>query len=214
MARNDGQPRIVAELGRPETPEETAARKAENSRKHRANQTTLNLVFALVACLGIVLYLVLVAVRPDQPAAEAVDYAATANQAQSDASEPLIVPALPPDWRANNASLTGESNDGQTWYVGFVTPKTQFVALNQAIDAPDAWLDDRLGSAKQTGETTIAGITWAVFDRRDQKDAGNFAYSLETTRGSTIILLHGTAEDAEFEALATAVAAELPESAQ
>ena len=54
------QPAIVAELGRPETPEETAARKAENSRKRRANQTAFNLIVATIASLGIVLFLVVV----------------------------------------------------------------------------------------------------------------------------------------------------------
>ena len=62
MARKE--PAIVAELGRPETAEETAQRKAENSRKHRANQTALNLVGATVASLAIVAFLVIVVVRP------------------------------------------------------------------------------------------------------------------------------------------------------
>ena len=69
--KNDGVPErpIVAELGRPETPEETANRKAERSRLHRSNQTALNLVAALIVCLVVVLLIVLVVVRPD-PAEE------------------------------------------------------------------------------------------------------------------------------------------------
>jgi hypothetical protein len=63
-AEKNRQPRIVAELGRPETPEETAARKAENSRKHRENQTLRNLVFALLSSLAVVLVLVLVVGGP------------------------------------------------------------------------------------------------------------------------------------------------------
>ena len=39
-------PRIVAELGRPETPDETASRKAESSRVYRASQNTRNLIVA------------------------------------------------------------------------------------------------------------------------------------------------------------------------
>jgi hypothetical protein len=45
--------RVVAELGRPETPAETAARKAESSRLHRQRQTVNNLVYSLIATLGI-----------------------------------------------------------------------------------------------------------------------------------------------------------------
>jgi hypothetical protein len=38
--------RVVAELGRPETPEETAARKAESSRVYRSSQNFRNLIAA------------------------------------------------------------------------------------------------------------------------------------------------------------------------
>ena len=67
------QPAIVAELGRPETPEETAARKAENSRKRRANQTAFNLIVATIASLGIVLFLVVVVVRPNPEPAPGIE---------------------------------------------------------------------------------------------------------------------------------------------
>ena len=69
-------PREVAELGRPETPEETAARKAENSRKHRQRQTLKNLVLALAASLGVVFIIVLLVPRSDGPIDRDVDVAA------------------------------------------------------------------------------------------------------------------------------------------
>jgi hypothetical protein len=40
--------RVVAELGRPETPEEEAARRAENSRLYRQRKTVNNLVYSLI----------------------------------------------------------------------------------------------------------------------------------------------------------------------
>ena len=40
------QPRVVAELGRPETPDETAARKAASSAAYRSSKTVRNLVVA------------------------------------------------------------------------------------------------------------------------------------------------------------------------
>ena len=76
------QPAIVAELGRPETPEETAARKAENSRKRRANQTAFNLIVATIASLGIVLFLVVVVVRPNPEPAPGIEYVTIAAQSQ------------------------------------------------------------------------------------------------------------------------------------
>jgi hypothetical protein len=72
--------RVVAELGRPETPDETAARKAENSRAHRANQTTRNLLLALLASLAIVLFIVLVVVRPGTNLVKSVNYLTVASR--------------------------------------------------------------------------------------------------------------------------------------
>ena len=199
---------IVAELGRPETREETAARKAETSRKHRANQTMLNLVVALIASLAIVLFLVVVVVRPEPAGVAEVDYLTVAEQAQVDADEPLIAPTLPPGWYANDARFENVA-EVPSWYIGLITPKTQFVALVQGIGANPTWQASVLDGATQTGTTTIDGVEWSVFDNRDSDDPGNFAYSLAATFGESTVLLHGTADDVAFETLASAVAAEV-----
>lgn len=208
------EPRIVAELGRPETPEETAARKAETSRKHRANQTVVNLVLALVACLAIVLVLILVVVRPAQPPRAAIDYAAVAAQEQPGVDEPLAAPTLPPEWTANAASLDTGTDEITTWSVGFITPNSQFIALRQGIGANPTWLAGRLDKLTPTGTETIAGLDWSVYDNRDSRDPGNLAYAMSTTSGSSTFALYGTAETAEFLALATALSADLDGQAQ
>ena len=201
------EPAIVAELGRPETPAETAARKAENSRKHRANQTLFNLVVALVASLAIVLFLVLVVVRPDPGAVTAIDYQAVAADAQGATSEQLVAPALPPGWYANDTRF-GEQSQVSTWYIGLVTPSVQFVALVQGIAANATWQAAQLNEMQPTGTTSINGITWSVYDHRTENSPGNFAYSMSAEIAGSTILLHGTASSAEFELLASAIAAE------
>lgn len=198
---------VVAELGRPETPEETAARKAETSRKHRANQTLLNLVVALAASLAIVVFLVVVVVRPAPAPTGGVDYATVATQAQSETPEPLLSPVLPTGWSANDARFQ-TTEQVPTWYIGFLTPDEQYIGLDQGIGANPTWQAALLDNAKQTGTVTIDGIDWVVYDQRGSSDPGNFAYSLATTRGQSTVLLHGTASDKEFTALATAVAAQ------
>lgn len=201
-------PAIVAELGRPETADETAARKAENSRRHRSSQTVLNLVVALVASLAIVLFLVVVVVRPDPGAPAPVDYRAIAADAQGGTSEPLIAPALPEGWSANNAQF-GTKSGVLDWYIGLVTPSTQFIGLEQGIDANPTWQSQLLGSAKPSGTTTIDGLAWTIYDRRAAQDPGNFAYSMVASSAASTIVLHGTAPTAEFELLAASIAAEI-----
>jgi len=201
-------PRIVAELGRPETPQETADRKAETSRTHRANQTLVNLIVALVASLGIVVFLVTVVVRDPAPRAM-VDFEAVAAQSQSIAEVPLSVPALPPEWTANNAELRVPENDVTTWYIGFITPSEQFIALNQGIESNPTWLAALLEAGRITSTETIDGRSWDVYDNRDSDDPGNLAYAMVTSEGDTTWVLNGTAETQEFRTLATTLSSEI-----
>lgn len=196
-------PAVVAELGRPETPSETADRKAEASRRRRVNQTAFNLVVATVASLLIVLFLVVVVVRPTPAPTDPVDYVAIAAEADGD----LLAPLLPEGWAANNARLAPEG-DVSTWTVGFVTPKQQFIALSQGIAANATWLSASVDAATETGRTSIGGLDWTVYDRRGERDTGNYAYSMSTQLGADLVVLNGTASDAEFQTLAAAIAKE------
>jgi len=202
-------PAVVAELGRPETPEETAARKAENSRKHRANQTLRNLLWSLAASVGLMLLIVIVVVRPDQPPREAVDYSYVASQAQPDVDEPLAVPVLPPEWKSNSAEF-GTAGDGiSTWYVGFITPSDEFVALSQGIEANPTWLSNLLEKHAATGVETIDGVEWTVYDDRDGDDPGNLAYAMVAEAGDSTYAVYGTADDNEFRTFAGSLSSEI-----
>jgi len=201
---------IRADLGRPETPEERAARKAENSRNYRGSKTANNLVIALVVSLAVVLATVLVVVRPDPTAtSESINYSQVAAEAQGGVTTPLIVPTLPPDWTSNRADLTRASDESFTWYIGFLNPDTQYIALEQGINTTPGWFSDTLKDVEQTGTTTIEGIDWKVYNDRATNPTGNFAYSLAATVGGSDIVLHGTASEGSFEVLASAVAGEL-----
>jgi hypothetical protein len=211
--------RIVAELGRPETPDETAARKAENSRAHRANQTTRNLILALLASLAVVLFVVLVVIRPDNTSVKYVNYRSVAASAQPSVSQPLVAPALPATWKSNSAVLKDGDGDGTTWYVGLITPKQQFIAIEEGISTGDTWFGSLLGKAQPTGHATIAGVRWTIYDQRTTADSGNFQYSLTATVAHIHFVLHGSAAGtahvpAEYAQVATGVAQFLTDAGQ
>jgi hypothetical protein len=201
--------RIVAELGRPETPEETAARKAATSKRHRDNQTFSNLIAAVIVCLALVLVMVLVVVRPGLPEREPFDVPAAAAGAQGVVDAPLVVPTLPDGWEANLAELRTGADGISTWYAGYVTPEQQFVSFTQAVDANPTWLATATESAPRTGEREIAGITWTEHDQRAAEDPGNLAYVLTTEQGASTVVIAGTAGDAELQTFAEAVSASL-----
>ncbi|GAA1492057.1 DUF4245 domain-containing protein [Curtobacterium herbarum] len=204
-----GRP-IVAELGRPETAEETWARKDTARRARREHQTAFNLVLALIASLGIVLFLVAVVVRPDQAVDRSVDYRQVAQQADVSGAE-LLVPDLPSSYTSNNAEYqSGSARGVAVWTIGLLTPDEQYIGMHQGIDANDTWVADQLDQKSATGSRTIAGTKWTVYDRRDEgKAAGNNAYALVTTSGKDTVVLAGTADQKSFTTVATAVGKEL-----
>jgi Protein of unknown function (DUF4245) len=200
---------IVAELGRPETPEETAARKAESARNRRANQTPINLLLSIGASLVLVLFLVLVVVRPTAQTPSTVDWKRVAAEAQPTVAEPLARPVLGDAWTANNAELATGADGIQTWYVGFITPQEQFIGLTQGIAANPTWVANQVAAKVATGTETIDGTTWTVFDYRASKDSGNLAFAMTADIAYSSIVLFGTASTAEFDSLALAVSTDL-----
>ncbi|TXQ41425.1 DUF4245 family protein, partial [Escherichia coli] len=163
---------VVAELGRPETPEETLARKAAASKRHRDNQTFTNLIVAVLASLALMLVMVLVVVRPDMPPREPVDVLAAAAAAQPTVETHLLAPELPAGFDANAAERGGGADGVTTWYAGDVTPGQEFLSFAQALEANPTWLQQAIEGAPVTGERTIDGIVWSEHDQRDAEDPG------------------------------------------
>jgi hypothetical protein len=209
---DDGRP-IVAELGRPETPQETADRTAASRLAHRTNQSTPNLVIALGASLLVVFLIVIVVVRPDQAGSpKTVDWTAVARDAQQSVPTPLVVPALPKTWSANRAEFVDAKSAGDgiaSWQIGFLTPSTQYIGLSQGISANPSWVATQLSDKTATGDHNYGGLAWKVYDHRTADHPGNLAYALVSTVGESTVVLVGTGSDIEFETLATEIAGEL-----
>ena len=207
-----GRP-IVAELGRAETAQETADRKATASAARRNNQTVLNLVIALAASLLVVFVIVVVVVRPDQSGPpKAVDWVSVAKDAQQSVSTKLVVPRLPTTWSANRAELIDSQSaaDGiASWQIGFLTPSTQYIGLVQGIKADATWVSSQLQQKKSTGDASFGGLSWQVYDHRSADHPGNLAYALVTSVGDSTVVLAGTGSDSEFATLATEISGEL-----
>ena len=213
MARTQKQ-RIVAELGRPETPEETAARKAENSRLHRQRQTVNNLVLSLLASLGVVLLLVLIVPRGVGDFADrSVDVQALAAQAEPTAGQPLVAPVMPEGWLAKQATIRSSQQDRVTqWYAGFTTPEPtqQFAAVVQAFTpesepANDTWVAQLLEGKPSTGTADFAGYSWNIYDHTaDHPDETNVRFAMVTHLDEAALIVYGTDDPAVIHELAQA----------
>jgi hypothetical protein len=199
------QPRVVAELGRPETPQETADRKAENSRNYRKRKTVNNLVYSLLVCVGLVLVIALAVPRADDSLLPEVDYRVVATQAQSSSEHILANPELPGSWSSNRAE-TDTSGGVSSWNIGLITPSNEYIGITQGFDANETWLSQQLRQSAASSTITVDGIEWTVYDNRGRDDVGNTEYALTTESGASTFLVFGTAGDDEFSTVASALA--------
>ena len=212
MTKKTKSPRVVAELGRPETPEETAARKAEDSRQYRARKTVNNLIYSLLATLGVVAVIFFAVPRPDLPKDWEIDYAAVGVQAQSSVDGPLITPDLPTTWRANVAKL--DRVDGlPVWKVNFLTPTDEYITYQQVFGADETGLRRILEDRVPAGEITLGtGQTWTAFAlNSDAEGADPVDYALTTFAFGDAFILTGSGTVDEFAELARALTASIAE---
>jgi len=186
------QPRVVAEIGRPETPQETAARKAESSRVYRSSQTFRNLIAALLATVAVVAVIVFAVPRGEAPERAPIDVAAIASDVETSMQRPAIVPELNDFWRVNAAGL--ESGSTVVWDITLAPAAESergFVRVAQAFSADVSWAPQMLNGMAPTGTTTIDGQTWDVFDIGD-RGTGNVSYALGVQAGPDYVLLYGS----------------------
>ena len=211
MSPSKRPPAVVAELGRPETPEETAERKAQNSRNHRNRQTVNNLVLSLIATVGLVALIVLFVPRGQPQSAPAVDYKTIASQAHGAEPDTLLTPQLPSGWTSNAAELRTKTPDGvDAWYIGLVTPAKEYIGIMQGFKANDSWLATQVNRTLVSSTETICGLQWDVYDNRNSgQDNGNVDYALSTKAGSSTLVVFGTAQDSEFDTVTHSLCSQL-----
>lgn len=183
---------IVAELGRPETAEETASRKAESSRAYRSSQTFRHLIAAFILTLA-VLAVIVFAVPRGEPASErTVDVAKIAADVESSMGSPVLVPEPDPFWRVNHAKLEGGAT--VVWNITLAPADEDergFIKLAQAFAADASWAPQVLNGSAATDTLKISGIDWDVYDLGSRGEA-NITYGLGTQAGDDYILLYGS----------------------
>ncbi|WP_193598367.1 DUF4245 family protein [Microbacterium sp. YJN-G] len=203
------KPRVVAGLGRPETPQETADRKAESSRVYRSSQTFRNLIAALIATVAVVAVIVFAVPRGEPTERPLIDVAKIAADVESTSERPVVVPELGDFWRVNAAGLEGGAVT--VWNITLAPSGERergFIRVAQAFDADVTWAPQVTGGMAPTGTTEIDGVTWDVFDMGDRGTA-NVTYALGTQAGPDYVLLYGSRSADSTKELAESLTAQL-----
>jgi hypothetical protein len=213
MAKQQKPPVVVAELGRPETTAETAARKATDSRNYRQRKTVNNLVFSLLVSLGLVLVIFLMAPqRVGTFEDQNLDVITLASEAAPTAGRTLVAPEVPEAWKAKQAKLL-QSDGVNYWKITYTTVdettgEEAYAAVVQAFTADgspvdDAWIYEQLERQDPTGNEQLAGIDWVVYDHPERNaDTSNATFGLQGTWNNDTILVSGTDTPATLRLLA------------
>ncbi|MFV0320389.1 MAG: DUF4245 family protein [Microbacterium sp.] len=201
-------PRVVAELGRPETPAETADRKAEASRAYRSSQNTRNLIAALLATLAVVAVIVLGVPRGEAPERPPIDVVAVAADVEATHGVDVVVPTVPADWRVNVAEI--DPGDISTWTVVYALPAdADFLRVAQGFGADEAWASRVLRGEAPVDTVTIDGIVWDRYEIADPASTGNVTAALGTAYGDDHVLVYGATRIDDLETVAASLATQL-----
>ncbi|MFK4806315.1 DUF4245 family protein [Microbacterium sp. ZW CA_36] len=199
-------PRIVAELGRPETPEETADRKAESSRVYRSSQNVRNLIAALLATLAVVVVIVFAVPRGTPPEREPIDVSAVAADIAASEDRTVITPELSDGWVVNNARIEGNGpvRAFTVVYAPAGEDERGFLRVAQGFDADESWAARVLSGSAPQDTVTIDGITWERYGL-DPDRTGNITVALATDAGADTVLIYGAASEKALEETARSV---------
>jgi len=187
--------------------------------KRRAKQTLNNLLLSLAATVGVMVLLVLAVPRDDSNRVEPVDYVAIGEQAASETSEKLLIPTIPVDWYSNSARYRSSAQDGvANWYVGFVGPNSEFVAITQGLGVNQTWMQLMIESNKPTGDVVIEGKTWKVYESvRENNPPKSKDYLMVLEYENNAVFVYGVAPTANLEdfavQLGTLIDANMPAEA-
>lgn len=207
--------KVVAELGRPETPQETSDRKAAASAAYRSSQTVRNLVAALLVTLGALVIIVFAVPRGSVAEFKPIDVAPIAAEAEAAMSRPVLLPPGGDQWRVNGAVLNG--GPVVTWDLT-IAPSSQsspgFARIAQAFAQDFRWAPQRLNGTAPTGEVSAGGYVWDEYVLRNPEASGNISYALGTQAGPDYVLIYGSFSPDATAALAASLAPQLERLAQ
>lgn len=205
---------IVAELGRPETPAETAARKAEFSKNYRASQTFRSLIAALIATVAVVAIIIFAVPRGEPASERTVDVAGIAADVESSMQRPALVPELGEFWRVNAAKLEGGAT--VVWKVTLAPAAEDergFITVAQAFDTDASWAPQQLNGSAASDTVEIDGLEWDVYALgADTND--NVSYALGTQAGEDYVLLYGARSPDSTADLATSLVPQIEKIAE
>lgn len=166
----------------------------------RGNQTVRDMVLSM-AVIGVVSAGIYVVIPHDESKdpVKAVDYRVELASARRAAPYPVLAPeGLARDWRPTSVTYDRDGSDGAQWHLGFLTPKKQYVAVEQSDGRPAAFISSVTQRAEPAGGAVKVGE-----DKWSRYEGEKYKALVRQQKGVTTVVT-GTAS---FERLAEMAAA-------
>lgn len=159
------QPPVPAPREPAPTPVETQPQTRRQQVSAYAQGSVANMLRSLLVIGAIMAVLALIFPRA-QPEVRPVDVAATAQQVEQSTGWPITAPRdLPDGWVPTRAQYLRSTDGLMTWQAAYQTPAGDFAALQQTIDATDAWVTAQVNRSPRVGQVEVDGAAWEQYDR-------------------------------------------------
>jgi uncharacterized protein DUF4245 len=147
---------------------DVSAAEAEQPDRRQSGRTVRGIVpsLAVVLLAAFVIYLFVPhdeSVDPVKP----VSYKVELDSARRAAPYPVLAPeGLSGKWRATSVRYEADGPAGRAWHLGFMTPDTQYAAVEQSDEARNAkYIEDVTQGARKTAETVrVRGEEWTRYE--------------------------------------------------
>ena len=129
----------------------------------RVNQTSRDMVLSLGLAFGVIALVLFLTYRPGSEQVRVVEYVPTVNAARDAGAFDVAAPVgLSDGWVSTSVRYQPSAIDPAiaTWHLGFVTPDTQYVAIEQTNGTDDDFLRESTAEGSADGSVVIEGRQW------------------------------------------------------
>ncbi len=136
----------------------------------RTKRGLRDLVLSLAVVGVFVAFLFAVVWRPAPDPIRTVDPRLQLESARAQADYPVLAPVgLSADWKPTSARFEAVGEDNSSWFLGYVTPDGQYVAVTQTDAEAGPFIEQQTLKGAPDGQRTIGSSTWLQYVSSDQR---------------------------------------------
>ncbi len=160
-------------------------------------QTVGDMARSIVVVLAAVAVILIITHRASPDPIRDVNITEPLIVAKMSAGFPVLVPQRQDGYRLTSARW--ENSKPGVWHLGYVTPETTYVQVEQSASKELNFISDQLNGTSKSGTTLINGTEWTTY-------SGSGKSALVRTRNGVTTAVSGTAPLAELTGVAGSLA--------